>query len=482
MTIILSGLILSLVLTNLVVGFYAAICLGYGPPTTRDALDLLIDPQWQNFIRKLFQPPFARPKRPAKPIEVQEEVAPPPAKETVDDLIQQIANADLNDLLDDESEEISQLAPMQELFDDDLASIFMEQGTEAWLMNDKHVETSILKLNVVMMKSGRFAADLDARLRNMRGNANVGEVKRCQDELRDDCQNYLEAQATATEQMLKRLDEFGELKYLAEEIDYANMGQSAQIETTINNLDRLNVDANPEDAISRLLRELASLRVARHRLRDMQEKAYIKIVLYENRLDTVPQQLFFGETTGLRSRIGLDATIFEWWKQKRQEKRQITFSLLDFVDFTGANDEHGINVCDRLIRVFGKTLEKTFDSMDLIGMYYGNCFMVATTNIGPRKTITEIERIRQRCEKTIYRYNSDVGSLRLRLTCAVTEALPTQSAAEVVKNLETTLAAAKKAGRNHSFCYDASQLNPQPEKVDAPNLGEKEKEINLDDE
>ncbi len=490
MSILLFILLLSLTLTNVAIGCYAAILLGYGPPTLKDAINELIDENrvrdFLDDLRSRFKA-FRGRKHSAKteeaPIEAEPEplvTEAAPSRETLDDIIQRITNADLSDLLDDESDSITQIAPMQELFDDGLASILMEQGTEAWLMNEKHVETSLLKLNVVMMKSGRFAADLDMRLREMRARPNVDEIKTCLNELRDDCRNYLDAQATTTEQMLNRLDEFGELKYLAEEIDYANMEQSAQIETTINNLNNLKVSANPEEAIGRLLKELSSLRIARHRLRDMQEKAYIKVVLYENRLDTVPQQLYFGETTGLRSRIGIDAAIFEWWRQKRQEKRQITFALLDFAEFGAANDEHGILRCDKIIKLFGKSLEDTFDSLDLVGLYTGECFMVATMNIGPKKTVTEIERIRQRCEKTFYTYDNGTKKIRLQLTCAITEALPTQQSTDIPKILEQTLAAAKKAGRNTTFMFDSSQLSPAPEKVDAPNLGELDKEIKLD--
>ena len=471
------------ILTNVAIGLYVAIRLGYGPPTVRDTVDLLLDPHWQDVMEDMVVRLRAIkfPKRSPKEVHpVEEAPATTPSAETVDDLIHQITNADLNDLLQDESEGISRIAPMQELFDDDLASILMERSTEAWLMNEKNVETSILKLNVVMMKSGRFAAELDTRLRAMRGSAEITEVKRCQSELRDDCRNYLESQAAVTEKMQKRLEDFGELKYLAQEIEYANLEQSAQIETTISNLDHLNIAAGTEEAIMRLLKELGSLRTARHRLQDMQEKAFIKVVLYEDRLDTVPQQLYYGETTGLRSRIGLDVAIAEWWKQKRQEQRQITFSLLDFVEFGNVNEEHGILVCDKFIHHFGRSLEKIFDPLDLVGIYYGNCFMVATTNIGPQKTISEVERIRQRCEKTTYKYNDGTNPLRIRVTCAVTEALPTQSVDTVLKNLESTLSAAKKAGRNRTFQFDSGKLNPLPEAVDAPNLGETEREIDLD--
>jgi hypothetical protein len=72
--------------------------------------------------------------------------------------------------------------------------------------------------------------------------------------------------------MKLRLDEFGDLKNIAEEIDYANMEQSAQIETTLSNLNHLDLTDNPEEGANRLIKELAGLRFARHRLRDMLER------------------------------------------------------------------------------------------------------------------------------------------------------------------------------------------------------------------
>ena len=481
-----------LVLANILLGCYVAILHGYGPPDWKTALSLVLDidrlqDHWEEMRSRLLALPFLRKKSNgiADPEEDEPETEVPeisePEVESFETVMEKLAAADLNDLLDDEADEISDLTPMQEIFDDDLASVLMEQGTEAWLVNEKHVETSLLKLNVVMMKSGRFASELDWRIRSTMGMGSLtpGDVKHFLEELRDDCRSYLDSQATITEQMQNRLDEFGELKSLAEEVDYANMEQSAQIETTLSNLDHLDLTGNPEDAAQRLIKELASLRIARHRLRDMQERTFIQIVFYENRVDTIPQQLYHDEIFSIRSRIGLEVAIHEWWKQKRHETRQITFALLDFVKFGEANEEHGIAVCDRIIKHFGRELENHFDSMDLVGIYSGNCFMVATLNAGPKKTITEIERVRQRCEKTIYRFNGGNESMRLQLTCAITEALSTQSQKDVLAALEKTMKAAKKAGRNHTYHFVPSPLDKPPEKVDAPNLGEEERVVEI---
>ncbi len=481
-----------LVLANILFGCYIAIRLGYGPPDWKTALGMVVDiEKLQRFSDAVLdrisssrsgkkadragsdESEDAAGETESEPLEGQE--AFPGSFESA---IERLTTADLGDMLDDEADDVSDLAPMQEIFDEDLASMLMEQGTESWLVNEKHVETSLLKLNTVMMKSGRFAAELDWRIRSGRGHLTMDDVQQFANELKDDCRNYLESQAAITEQMQKRLDEFGELKNLAEEIDYANMEQSAQVETTLNNLDHLDLSASPEDLAGRLIKELASLRVARHRLRDMQERTFIQAVFYEDRVDTIPQQLFMDENFGVRSRMGLEVTLQEWWKQKRNETRQITFGLLDFVKFGEANEEHGIVVCDKIIKRMGAMLEEQFDAGDLVGIFYGNCFMVVTLNAGPRKTITEIERVRQRCEKVTFHFNDD-ETMSLQLTCAVTEALATQTLAQVLAELEKTMKAAKKAGRNHTFHFVPGPLDNPPEKVDAPSLGEEVRVVEI---
>ncbi|MDR2643769.1 MAG: GGDEF domain-containing protein [Planctomycetaceae bacterium] len=393
---------------------------------------------------------------------------------SLEQIMETFTSANVGDLLEVQNEDLSFMIPEQEIFDDEIAEILSEQTTESWLVNDKQVETSLLRLNTVMMKSGLFAAELDWRIRSLRGTMEMKDIEQFVTELQDDCKNYLETQATISQQMLERLDEFGELRYLAEEVDYANMEQSAQVETTLNNLNTIRQTKSPDEAANRLLRELASLRVARHKLRDMQDKTYINVVFYENREDNIPQQLFHDEQLGIRSRIGLEMAIHNWWQQKRHQTRQFTFALLDFVRFGEINDEYGIKPADKILKNYGQLLEGKFDKSDLVGIFCGNCYLIVTQNIGLQKTITEIERIRQLCEKTRFIGTSLNKEIHMQLTCGITEALGTQTPAEVFQCLEKTLSAAKKAGKNRTFNFIHGPLNKPPEEIIAPNLVDKD--------
>jgi len=478
-------------------GVYIAVALQYGPPTMKDVLALLGFRDWVHsvqsrlaggqvafptFFQESFQKvqgifqeiagkiPFIERFLRKKETDLVADQTSDSISLDIEEMLKSISEASLSELLDDESKEIEMVSPSHELFDDNLVKALKAQQTEVWLMGEKHVETSILKLNNVMMKSGLFSAALDRRLRIARGNADTNLAKTSMMELRDDCANYLAAQAEMTEQIKKRIDEFGELAHLAEDIEYSNMEQAAQIETTINNIDRMN-PADSEDTVAQLLKELSKLRMARHRLRDHQEKAFLTVVRYEKRLETIPPQLFVDETSGLRCRIGLEVMLADWWKQRRQETRQICFALLDLVKFGEVNEEHGILIGNKVIKYLGNTLEKEFTSHDLTGIYYGNCFFVVTVNMGLRKTVTEIEKIRQGLERTSFTFAESTSPFFLKITSIVTEALPQHTDQDVMKSIEKSIVQAKKTERGLTYLQEQGGLNPGLEKVDSPNLG-----------
>ncbi|MDR2114930.1 MAG: diguanylate cyclase [Planctomycetaceae bacterium] len=467
--------------TNILLGCYVAICFGFGPPDWKTALNQVIDiprfqDYWNIFRTRVSALPIIRQKYSTS---VSENTSPSGTNNQNTENV----NPQQNDLINKNSNyaaEISALIPHNNIANDDFTTITdKEQIAQTWFIQDEHIEVALMKLNIAMKKSGQFASELDWRIRSFRSEMTLEDVKQFLEELKDDCRNYLESQASITEQMKQRLDEFGVLKNLAEEIDYANMEQSAQIETTLSNLDHLDLTDKAEEGATRLIKELANLRLVRHRLRDMQDRAFVHIIFNEKREGTVPQQLFIDESFGIYNRIGLDVTISEWWKQKRHEKEMITFALFDFVKFGEANEEHGIMVCDKIIKFFGNMLKERFEPPDLVGIYFGNCFLVAAINTSPKKAIAEVERIRQWAEKTTFRIDGGLEKLRLQLTCAITESLAVQTKDEVMSVLEKTLTAAKKAGRNHTFYYVPGPLDNPPEKITAPDFGEAKTEINL---
>jgi len=135
--------------------------------------------------------------------------------------------AGLEELLDTEAGGRLEVEPYEEPYDDDAAELIRPQAPETWDLSEKYVETSILRLNIAMMRSGVRATEIDTRLRASRAKADAGTIQRCLDELKTDCELYLAEQREAAERLHSRIGELGELRSLGEEIESANREQAA---------------------------------------------------------------------------------------------------------------------------------------------------------------------------------------------------------------------------------------------------------------
>ena len=170
------------------------------------------------------------------------------------------ATADFAEMFDAGTADDLSIQPFEEPYDDDVAELMSPTMPEQWDLNEKYVETSILRLNIAMIKSGIRATEIDTRLRTCRGHSDHETIETCLRLLREDCISYLAEQSEAAEKFSARISELGELSSLGEEIEMTNLEQSAQVETTINNLEYMDFRSDPEAANQRLLEEIKNLR------------------------------------------------------------------------------------------------------------------------------------------------------------------------------------------------------------------------------
>ncbi len=444
------GLILCTLLIgvlNLFVGYAVAVRLGYGPPT--------LTAPWSQFGS-----------------------APESADDDFESMLSEMMGADTEAMLDDGDEFDMDLEPLDEAYDEEAAVLATTDAPEIWDLNEKYVETSILRLNIAMMKSGARSTEIDTLLRSIRGNSDVETIKDCWTRLKEDCESYLAEQSEAAERFAGRVDELGELASLGEEIEFANMNQASQIETTVSNLVHMDFDTDLEAANARLLEEIANLRVARHQLRDDQEVAFLTIARFEDRMDKIEQKLYQDSLTGVRNRIGLEVALHEWWNQKRHENRSISALLFDLDGFGLCNEQQGCLVGDKVLHRIAEFLSSQMGKSDMVGRFSGQRFLLMTVDSGPRAAIKTAELIRQTVAKLVFVH----GNARFSLTTSggVTEVSPEDKTyLDVFERLDACLKAAKEQDGNCLFGCQRTTLDAAPEQVEAPNLGAEEQEIVL---
>ncbi len=432
---------------NLCLGYAVAVFLGYGPPGLMEAWEALTGETDSDSGRV---EPFAG-------------------------LPEQLAAAPLELMLDDAAGEESEIQPYDEPYDEN-ALEFQQVALDApehWDLNEKYIETSILKLNISMMKSGARATELDTRLRACKGRSDPGTIQDCFEKLREDCEAYLAEQAENAERFRERVGELGELKALGDEIEMANLDQAAQVETTLNNLKYMDFASDLEAANLRLLEEINNLRVARHRLRDEQEVAFLAIARYEDRIDKIEKQLFTDPLTKLRNRIGLEELLWQWWRQKRHHTRQISAALFDLDDYGGLNERHGSLVGDRILYETAQFMLRSVGKADTVARYAGQRFLVLMLDSGPRQAVKLAETIRQSIEHMVFLREGE--SIRLTACAGVTEVRPADGYIDVFGRLETALRQAKQGGPNRSSGFTPSDAVPAP--IESPGFGIQDTEI-----
>jgi diguanylate cyclase (GGDEF)-like protein len=432
---------------NIGLGFALAAYLGYGPPGLADTWGSV-----RRYCPNFPLPRFVHKRRPEPPpLDLPPEPAIP---------------SGLLELFDAGEPGELGIEPCDEPYDDDAAELLNPTIPELWDLNEKYVEASVLRLNVAMIRSGARAAEIDSRLRSCRGQSDHETIETCLRLLREDCVGYLAEQSAAAKKFSDRIGELGELSSLGEEIEMGNFEQSAQVETTLNNLDYMDFNGDPEDGNRRLLEEIKNLGAARHRLRDKQEAAFLAIARCEGRIDKIEKQLFDDPLTKLPNRIGLEAELDAWWKQGRWKTRPMSAVLFDADRFGAVNENHGLLLADRILYQIGQILKSGFGEENLLARYAGNRFLAVLLDVGPRAAVKSIERMRQTVEKTTFLHENQ--KIKITVGAAIAEVKPDDDEyIAVLDRLEKTMKTVKESGPNRAFLHDGSH----PESVASPNLG-----------
>ncbi len=342
---------------------------------------------------------------------------------------------------------------------------------EKWDLDEKYVETSILRLNIAMMKSSMRASEIDTRLRACQGHCDPDTVETCLGLLREDCIAYLAEQSEAAETFRNRIGELGELSALGKEIEMANLEQAAQVETTLSNLEYMDFHTDLEAASQRLLEEIRNLRVARDKLRDDHEIAFLAIARYENRLDKIEKRLLLDAITELHNRIGLETKLSDWWQQGLHQTRQMTALLFDIDRFGALNDKFGPVAGDLILCQLGMFIQTNIGTHDVVGRYAGQQFLAVLLDVGFHAAMKKAEFWRQSLERTVFLHKG--LPIQITFSGAVAAVDPNDTYIAVLERLEKIIKEGKKTAPNRIFFDNGKEIEP----VELPNMGATEQEI-----
>lgn len=339
---------------------------------------------------------------------------------------------------------------------------------EPWTLDETHVEASVLRLNLAMVRSMRKLTEIDAQLRACSGEYDRRSLEQCAENLLADCQIYLAEQGEAVEGFHSRAGELSALEALTslvEQIELTNLEQSAQIETTISNLQHIDFDAGLEAAAKRILDEIDGLRAARHRIRDGQESAFVTIARQQGRLAEIDAHVRTDPLTGLPNRIGVEATLAAWSAEGRLESHALAAALVEVDDFGRLNKTYGPGTADHLLIHVGQQLRDAA-GQTLVARYSGQRFLLLALDSDARTFLDTVEAVRQSIAQASFARGTQ--TIEVTVSGAVAAVPPGGDPGATLEQLQETLLRARETGSDQVFLWEDGSA----QKIDSPAAGQ----------
>lgn len=161
--------------------------------------------------------------------------------------------------------------------------------------------------------------------------------------------------------------------------------------------------------------------------------------------------------TGLMNRRALLECAEIEIERSRRYGKPPSVLMLDIDHFKDINDRFGHVVGDAALRQFAGVLRSTFRTVDLLGRWGGEEFVVFMPETPLAGALDVAERIRHAIENTKVAAGVDTP-LRLTVSIGVASLLPTDDVDTVIARADSALYRAKNAGRNSVCCAETAPM------------------------
>ncbi len=305
---------------------------------------------------------------------------------------------------------------------------------------------------VMRLEVGRYRGELvqlDGRIRSIYKNYDVDALATAIADLERVNAEWLERQGEAVGHLASRRDDLGELQSAGQRLEDVLLDQTAQIESSCSNIKQLDFAGDREGSRRRLFTEVCRLVDMAHVLRDQLHESMLAIMIGEKRMAKLDRRLHVDSLTGFVNRTGLEAALFEWWRDDPNRIRQLSLVMFDVVRLGRFNEGQGVATGDGLLEAVGKIIDGTLRKKrgcDFVARYSGQRFVVVLGDTGPRNATSAAERIRQMIAASTFEVDGE--PVEVFVTGGVVEVLATDDSRVLVARLDKAVRLAKKLGRN----------------------------------
>lgn len=321
----------------------------------------------------------------------------------------------------------------------------------------------VLRLEIGLYRAKLIA--LENRLREVWYQPTEEALQEIADELDAINIDWLDKQAEAAQHLDGSTDGLGAYSDVGKRLCDTLFDQTAQIETTLSNLQQLDFGDSLNDVCRKLVLEVGRLVDLCHDLRDKMTETIVTVLRAEKRLGTVDKKMQIDGLTGMRNRTGFERQLFEWWRDDIRRERALSIAIVDIDAFRKVNERLSTEIGDKVIKAIGKFIVDIMRSdrgFEFPMRLEGQRFILFFGDIGPRGATSAVERIRQTVQATSFQYDGE--ELELFVSAGVTEVAPKDTVPKLLTRVSTAMRTAKKNGRNRTFIDEGN--GPQP--IDPP--------------
>ncbi len=150
--------------------------------------------------------------------------------------------------------------------------------------------------------------------------------------------------------------------------------------------------------------------------------------------------------TGLATRRHFMKRLAEEIARAKRYGRSLSVAMIDLDHFKQVNDRHGHQLGDQVLRTFAECLSSTLRTVDMAGRLGGEEFAICLPETGGASAAIICERILARTRDL--RIAVDDGSIGFTASIGITELHEDDDAEDMLLRADTSLYAAKAAGRD----------------------------------
>lgn len=155
---------------------------------------------------------------------------------------------------------------------------------------------------------------------------------------------------------------------------------------------------------------------------------------------------------------GLESFWADWWNGDPDRARQLSAGAVDVDQLARVNQRVGTQGADRLLQAIAQVLVAECGAASRVTRASGSTFLVLLPETDLRAATTLLERARQRIERTRFTFNGE--SVQVTVSCGLTESGQADATESLMERVETTLAEAKRYGRNRTFVHEGKFPTP----------------------